>query len=40
MHASRLILSFAALLVLSVGTNVFAADTEWISLFDGKTMEG
>jgi hypothetical protein len=38
--ASRFIFSFAALLVLSLGTYVSAEDAEWISLFDGKTMEG
>ena len=38
--ASRLVLGFAALLVLSMGTNLFAEDAAWISLFDGKTLEG
>ena len=40
MHASRFIFNFAALLVLSLGTNVYAEDVQWISLFDGKTLEG
>ncbi len=40
MYAYRLSLCVVASLVLSMGTNVFAEDAEWISLFDGKTMEG
>lgn len=38
--ASRLIVSVAALLFLSLGPRVCAQDATWISLFDGKTMEG
>ena len=40
MYASRLIANFAALLVLSLGTIVYAEDAQWISLFDGSTLEG
>ena len=40
MYAYRFSLCVVASLVLSMGTNVFAEDAEWISLFDGKTMEG
>ena len=38
--ASRVSCSVAAMLVLSFGASSFADDAEWISLFDGKTMEG
>ena len=40
MYASRFILSIAASLVLSLGTQIYADDAEWISLFDGTSMEG
>jgi len=40
MLPSRLVLITASLLTLAVGANTFAADTEWISLFDGKTLDG
>ena len=37
---SRLILSVAACLLLSLGTPTHAAEDGWISLFDDKTLEG
>jgi hypothetical protein len=42
MHASasHRIVGFAALLILCLGASAFAEDAEWISLFDGKTLEG
>ena len=40
MKPSRLILALVAALTLSLGTNAFADDEKWISLFDGKTLDG
>ena len=40
MYASRFVLSIAASLVLSLGAPVCAEDAEWISLFDGTSLEG
>lgn len=40
MRASRLMLVVAAVLAFSLGTNAVADDAEWVSLFDGKTMDG
>lgn len=40
MCASRLMLVVAAVLTFSSGTNAVADEAEWVSLFDGKTMDG
>lgn len=40
MCAPRLMLVVAAVLFFSSGTNAVAEDAEWVSLFDGKTMDG
>ncbi len=40
MSASRLMFVGAAVLAFSLGINVVAEDAEWVSLFDGKTMDG
>ncbi len=40
MCASRLMLVVAAALAFSLGTNAVAEDAEWVSLFDGKSMDG
>ncbi len=40
LSASHSRLRFAALFVLSVATTAVAEEAAWISLFDGKTMEG
>ena len=37
---ARFICTVTALLAVSFGANGFADDAKWISLFDGKTMEG
>lgn len=37
---SRSLFFFVTLAVLTVGANVHAQDDQWISLFDGKTLDG
>ena len=37
---TRLAMTIAASFALSAGTLVIAADSEWTSLFDGKTLDG
>ncbi len=40
MSSNRFALTVVAFLVLAVGKQSVAADPEWISLFDGKSLEG
>ena len=37
---SRLIFNFTALIAITMGPSVFAQDPQWVSLFDGKTLDG